>query len=282
MKNLEEHKMNGRILAVYADDDLYVGCSNRFINFTKGRVLCTHEKSVRSVSGNGRYVGCSSYDGAGTVFSRAENRLVERIEGPDTEVKGIAFDKNFVAVATRGKAVWILEDMEISKILDDHTQDVKGVCFYAGRLYSWSYDNTVKMYELFDVEHSWELMQSVDLGDIVWSVVFFDGNMCATLQSGHVVVLGMENGQWTEHRRLCASAYPIVCACVAGECLAVVCNRNCLLLLDRSFKLVSETMLGEDDQFDIFCCCFWEKERAVVCGGENGILYIVKNTANAC
>lgn len=277
----ERHGLGGRILAVYADRDLYVGALNTLTNFSTGKVLCRHEKSVRCISGNDEYVGCCSYDGTATVLTAEKNEHVERIEGPDTEMKGIAFCGGLIAIATRGKTVWILEDMEVSKILDDHTQDVKGCRWFEKRLYSWSYDNTVNVYEMFEVEHSWELMQSIDLGDIVWNVVFYDGLMCAVLQNGSVVSFEMHDSQWVKRKGVAASAYPITSCCVAGRYLAVVCNRDCLVLLSRELEVEGAIVLRDDgssNRADILCCCFWESEGAVVCGSEDGTLYKVKIT----
>ncbi|ELA41284.1 uncharacterized protein VICG_01657 [Vittaforma corneae ATCC 50505] len=225
-------------MAIYCSEDIYVGLGRKFINFSSQKILCIHDKCIRSISGNSDYIGCCSYDGTATVFTRNE-KLVDKIEGPDTEIKGIAFYDNFIAITTRGKTTWILEDFEISKILEDHTQDVKGCAFHNKRLYTWSYDNTIKVYDLFDIDHSWELSQSIDLDDIVWSVIFFQEYMCATLQNGCIVVMEMKESLWMPYTTVRGSLTPIYCGTVVSknECnyLCVVCNRNCLLILDYTF-----------------------------------------------
>lgn len=127
---IQQHKLDERILAVYSGTEIYVGHGKKLLNFTRNEILYNHEKSIRSISGNNKYVGSASYDGTAAVFTKESNKLVDRIEGPDTEIKSIVFWNDFIAIATRGKTVWILENLEISKILEEHTQDVKGCCFH--------------------------------------------------------------------------------------------------------------------------------------------------------
>lgn len=137
------YQLEGRILAIYASSKVYVGINNSVLDLFSGKVLCRHEKSIRWITGDSKYVGCASYDGKATIICANTDKYIDTVEGPDTEIKCIAFYDNLVALSTRGKTVWILEDFEISKILDDHLHDVKGCRFYEKRLYSWSYDNTI-------------------------------------------------------------------------------------------------------------------------------------------
>lgn len=294
-----------RILAVYANESVYVGRGREFVNLSTGQTLCTHDKSVRNASGCSRFIGCCSYDGTACVFDRATDRLIERIEGPETEIKCIAFEGSgdTIAISTRGKTVWILDNMEISRILEEHTQDVKGVAFYEGRLYSWSYDNTVKMFGYFEDDSSWELLQSIELDDIVWKVLLFGDRLCALTQSGRLAVLEMVNNQWKQTDGMALSVYPIVTACVAGDSLAVICNRNWLVLLDGQFRVTQEVELARDvtgvegeaavedvrsgastaqpdgrrakSTADVLCCCYSEQLGEIVCGAEDGMLYRV-------
>lgn len=110
-------------------------------------------------------------------------------------------------------------------------------------LFSLRKYNTIKVFGLFDIEHSWELMQSIDLGSIIWTVTFFHVKMCAILQNGDLVFLMMKSNQWIQIERMHLSAYPIMCSCVVAELLAVVVNRNCLVLLDEGSNIVSEVIL---------------------------------------
>lgn len=271
---VEKDKMSEKILAVCCTDKIYIGLGNKLFDYTTKQTLCQHEKSIRCISFNDEFLGCCSYDGSASIFCR-DGQFKERIEGPDTEIKGIAFDRNFIALTTRGKTTWVLEDFEISKILEDHTQDVKGCCFASSRLYTWSYDGSIKVYNLFDIGHSWELTQSIDLGSIVWSVVFFADYMCATLHNGDLAFLKLKNGLWVEQRRIRASITPIYCATVAHERLAVVCNRNCVVLFDKDLNKQAE-ISDLNDGFDIFCCGFYEPENILVLGSEDGTLTKVK------
>lgn len=272
---IKEHKFDGKIMALYALDRVYVGVANKMMDFSNGKILCRHEKSIRYISGNNTYIGCCSYDGKATVIDSMMDNLIEVIEGPDTEIKGIAFNDDLIALSTRGRTVWILEDFEISKILDDHLQDVKGCCFFNKRLYSWSYDNTIKMYELFIDEHSWELIQSVDLGDIVWSVIFYNDWMCALLQSGELVGFKMKGGIWTKEKTVKLSAYPIFTGCICREHLYIVCNRNVPVKLNKDLEVIHEHD-PLSDGFDILCSCFSEKFKSIFFGCENGVLYQMK------
>lgn len=268
--SISKTNLKERILAVYAPSDIYLGVGRKLVNYSQQKIMCIHEKAVRHVSGNELFIGCCSYDGTATVFERS-GKLKERIEGPDTEIKGLAFFENYIALTTRGKTTWILEDFEISKILDDHTQDVKGCAFNQGKLYTWSYDGTVKVYEMFELDHSWELVQSIDLGEIVWTVLFFKNFMCVAMQSGQIVVLEKKRYNWEKIRVIKASVSPVYTGTVFLDYMAIVCNRNCLLVLDSGFEKVLE-IPDLNDGCDIFSLSYCEEKKMIVCGSEDGTL----------
>lgn len=271
--SISKTSLKERILAVYAPDDIYLGVGCKFINYSQQKILCIHEKAVRHISGNDSLIGCCSYDGTATVFGK-DNKLIEKIEGPDTEIKGLAFYRNYIALTTRGRTTWILEDFEISKILEDHTQDVKGCAFNEGRLYTWSYDNTIKVYEMFQLDHSWELVQSIDLGEIVWTVMFFKGLLCIALQSGSVVVLEKKEYSWKKIKTLDVSVCPIYTGVVFLDYIGVVCNRNCLLVLNSEFEKVVEVP-DLNCGCDIFSSSYCQEKRMIVCGSEDGTLTMI-------
>lgn len=274
--SIEKTALKERILSVYFGDDIYVGLGSKFINYSKGKILCIHEKSVRNISGNENFIGCCSYDETATVFDR-NGILIDKIEGPSTEIKGIAFHENFISLTTRGKTTWILENLEISKILEDHTQDVKGCKFYEDDLYTWSYDNSLKMYQLFSLDHSWELMQSIEFEDIVWAVLFFKGLLCATLQNGKLVVFEKIDHQWIKTTEMKISLSPVYCGAVMGEYLGVVCNRNVLMILDSNFKKIAE-IPDLNEGCDVFAISYNSVLNELVCGSEDGTLAIVNLT----
>lgn len=267
---IEKTNLNKKILAICCTDNIYIGLDNQFLNYSTQKLLCVHEKCIRSISFNSAFIGCCSYDSTVTVFDR-EERYKEKIEGPDTEIKGIAFHENFLAITTRGKTTWILENFEISEILEDHVQDVKGCCFHKGRLYTWSYDGTIKVYDLFEIDHTWKLSQSIDIGDIIWSVVFFNEYLCATLQNGNLAVFELKLGMWVIYKNVKASITPIYCATIANDVLCIVCNRNCLLLLNADFQNVGEVS-NLNNGCDIFSCDFFKPENSVLLGSEDGTL----------
>lgn len=275
LMTIEKVQMSDRVLSVYANENLYIGVGSRFINYSFGNVLCCHEKSIRSISGNGQWIGCASYDGTATIFDKNTERIKDKIEGPETEIKSISFFHNLIAISTRGKTTWVLEDFEVSKILEDHTQDVKGCTFNSQRLYTWSYDNSIKVYEMFDYDNSWEITQSIDLDDIVWNIAFFGEYLCAGLQNGKLEIFKMEKGLWTSFKSLKLSGAPIYALCVADdEYLCVVCNRNCLVLLSKDFN-IAKTYENLNDGCDIFSICFWKKEHKIIAGSDDGTLTFV-------
>lgn len=269
----EEKKYN--ILALHASEtELYAGIGKHLVNVSRKAECASHQKSIRAIAGNDQHIICGSYDGEGTVIDTTTNKKIERIEGVDTEIKGIAIQDASIAIATRGRSVWILEDLEVSKILDDHSQDVKGCSFHEGRFYSWSYDKTIKMYEIFSLDHSWELMQSIDMNSTVWIAVFFEGMLCAALDSGELAILQMRDGMWEEEKRLRLSAYPIRTMCLVMNNLAVICNRSSVVILDKLFNILIET--GPISYCgDLLACTFFKAENCIVCGGEDGYIHKV-------
>lgn len=272
--SISKAHLKERILAVYAPDDIYLGVGCKFVNYSRQKILCIHEKAVRHISGNEFFTGCCSYDGTATVFEK-NDKLRERIEGPDTEIKGLAFLENYIALTTRGKTTWILEDFEISKILDDHIQDVKGCEFNQKKLYTWSYDGTVKIYEMFELDHSWELVQSIDLGEIVWTVLFFKGFMCVAMQNGSIAILEKRGYIWERTKTLKVSVSPVYTGSVFLDYIGVVCNRNCLLILDLNFEKVAE-IPELNSGCDVFSLSYCEEKKLIVCGSEDGTLTIIK------
>lgn len=268
---VEKVNMNERILAVYCGEgSTYIGLGNKLVNYSKDKIMCIHEKSIRCISGSDMFIGCCSYDGKATVFSK-DDKYIDVIEGPDTEIKGIAFQGNVIALTTRGKTTWILEDLEITKIIDDHTQDVKGCVFHNSRLYTWSYDCTVKVYDLFVVDHSWELSQSIEFEDIVWKIVFFNEKLCVCLNNGTVVVKKQCSYLWEDFTELALSATPIFTGVVFLDYVGFICNRNTLLILDSNFDLICEVP-DLNSGCDIFSCSYSNRENAVITGSDDGCL----------
>jgi len=319
---IEQSDLHERILAVYADNCLYVGLGCKFLNFTTGKVLSTFDKSVRCITGNEKCIAAGSYDGTVELFAEkiilidtssekiapidmnsekiapidaskeictnnsglkkliiddsisVVNSHIERIEGPETEIKAISLKDDSMAIATRGRSVWILENLEVSKILDDHTQDVKGCRFHNDRLFTWSYDCHLKIYEFFDLDDSWELAQSIDLGETVWDACVFDDRIVAVLQSGYAVLVVIENGLWIVRKRVKFSVYPIFSCCSDGSKIGLISNRNVFSLIDCDLNLLGETRPLTENK-DVFCCCYWPKKNLFVTGGDDGKLTFI-------
>lgn len=262
------------ILALCANNNnLYVGLGNQLINLTTGQVCATHSKSIRTISASCNFVVCGSYDGNGTILS-ADDTFIDKIEGVLTEIKGIAICDEMIAIATRGRSVWILEQLEVSKILDDHIQDVKGCAFYNNKLFTWSYDQTIKIYEQFIIDNSWELIQSIDLCDTIWDVKFMDERIYAVLQNGFIVLLELSGCLFYETKRTEISAYPVRCISIVNNMIITICNRNCIAVLNDNLELINETD-SINEYGDIFAMIYFESDKSIVCGGEDGYIYKV-------
>ncbi len=137
--------LKNRSLSLIVNDDYFIaGVLNEAINITGGnKVIATFTKSVKSMDFNEKYLVCASYDGTAVILDRNSLKFIDSIEGPDTEIKCVCVQDSYIALATRGKTVWVLDGLEIVSILDDHTQDVKGCFLYNEYLYTWSYDQTI-------------------------------------------------------------------------------------------------------------------------------------------
>ncbi|KCZ78009.1 hypothetical protein H311_00972, partial [Anncaliia algerae PRA109] len=120
--------------SVYAissiDEKILIGgTNNKLLIYEENnfKELASHKKSIKCIASFQNIFGCGSYDCTATIFR--EGKLFDEVFGPETEIKGIAINEKYIALATRGKTVWIVKydlEIEIDTVLEDHTQDIKG------------------------------------------------------------------------------------------------------------------------------------------------------------
>lgn len=266
-----------KILAVHVNGEVYTGGTSRALtNQDTGEEMCRFQKSVRSIASSRGYLCCGSYDGTAVLFHKG--KVVDVIEGPETEIKCVAFseDGKYLAMATRGRSVWIVRidgEIEIHNIIEDHLHDVKGCVFHEGLLFTYGYDNTVKVYDRFDYDDSWELVQSIDERHTVWCVIFHEGRMVCATEDGSISSYVLRNGwELEESRRL--SKFPIYSICSAGQNIAYVLNRGSIGMVDSNLNVVGAI---ENIHSDFINSIAYDKTRnRIVSGGDDGSLCIVE------
>lgn len=237
-------------------------------------ILWQHIKSVRSIASNGNLFGCASYDCTAAIFK--DGVLFDTVEGPETEIKCLCFseDNRFMALSTRGRTVWICrigKEIEVDAVLEDHLHDVKGVTFRDGSLYSFGYDNTIKMYERLDLDESWELVQSIDEKNTIWSLGFYSNFMVSCSEDGWIRIYGFTH-EWALCRAIEASIYPIYTMAVFDGLIGYALNRDNLGILNMELEEVAVIEhIGEINHMH-FCT----NRESLVCGMESGVIKIVK------
>lgn len=270
-------KLNEKILAVHVKGSIYTGGTSRTLtNQDTGKIVCKSSKSIRTIASHDDYLCCGSYDCTAILIHGEE--VLDVIEGPDTEIKCLAFseDGKYLAMATRGKSVWITrigKEIEIDKILEDHTQDVKGCIFHDGFLFTYGYDNTIKVYDRFEYDDSWEIVQSIEESNTVWCVVFQDERMLCSTEDGTISSYTMRNGWELEVSRK-LSELPIYSMCSIGDKVAYTMNRGSIGVVDSGLNLAS---CIENIHTDFINCLFYDKHRnRIVGGGDDGLLSVIQ------
>lgn len=270
-------KLDEIVLAIHINKDIYTGgTSKTLINQDTGQIICRTSKSIRTIASHGDYMCCGSYDCTAILLYKGD--VLDVIEGPDTEIKCVAFseDGRYLAIATRGKSVWITrisKEVEIDKILEDHLQDVKGCIFHNGFLFTYSYDNTIKVYDRFDYDDSWEMVQSIEESNTIWCVIFHQDRMACSKEDGTISLYILNNGWELEISRK-LSQLPIYSICSVGDKIAYTLNRGSIGILDANLSLISTI---EDVHTDfINCIVYDEVGNRIVSGGDDRALNIVQ------
>ncbi|KAM0674468.1 Cytosolic iron-sulfur protein assembly protein [Gurleya vavrai] len=242
-------------------------------------ILATHDKSIRSVLAKDVFIVCVSYDGKGTVFKN--DKIFDLIEGPETEIKSVSIseDNRYLALATRGKTVWVLNikenGLDIDAVLEDHLQDVKGVKFYEGNLYSYGYDNTIKVYEQVDYNsNGWDLIDDIKKNEsTVWDLVFNDFMMISCDNEGKLHFFEFSDS-WIFKKEFKASKYQIYSMCILGnEHLAYIYNLSSIAIINFECKMVC---LIENLHFgEINCIDYCSENKLLVSVGDDGVINLI-------
>lgn len=244
----------------------------------KKRILCRHNKSIRSIAAKEDLIICGSYDGNATVIYR--NSILDVIEGPETEIKCVdilncSTKGNYIALGTRGKTVWVCElndKIKIDCILEDHTQDVKGVKFIGDMLYTYGYDNSVKVYKQFSMyDDSWVLLQSLEMQkETVWDIEVIT-DLFVACNDGTIYIYKMTN-EWMFHTCIDISAYPIYTICRIESFLAVGVDSTSILILDE--QLNEQICLKKVHTKDINCIKYLKENNKIATCSDDGFLKV--------
>lgn len=272
-----------KLLTVKMDDKqvLTGGTNKTLVRYTLPTLqrcnLATHDKSIRATAINDNFFGCASYDGTCTIYK--DNELFDIVEGPETEIKDLCFaeDNKYIAIATRGKTVWVLavneDSLEIDAVLDYHTQDVKGCVFY-NNLYTYGYDNTIKVFEKTDFgKQDWEMIQNIEEHEnTVWQVVFFDTKMVSCDANGYINIYKFDN-EWKIDTKHKASMFDIYSICVIDDkYLAYTMNLRSVMIVDVDF--VPQACISNMHSSDINQIAYNKNMLATV--GDDGKLNLTE------
>lgn len=232
------------------------------------------KKSIRSTSINSNFFACVSYDTTGILYK--DNAFFDIIDGPDTELKCVTLsaDNTQLAIATRGKNVWLFsikEDcIELECTFDDHIQDVKGVKFINDRLYSYSYDRSIKVYERED--DCWDMIKNVEDHECtVWDIVYMKS--CIVACDNHGNLYFYEPEYMRLKNKIKASRYPICAVCrVDDEHFVFVLNRNMLCVMDLHTNVVQ--IIEDRHKLEINSIDYCEENGRMVSVCDGGIVNI--------
>lgn len=284
MKIVEKGKieLNQKLFALaITEEQIFTGGTSKTlhkldINLQNEKILCKHKKSIRCIQAKDDLIICGSYDGNATVIY--QDRVLDLIEGPETEIKGVDIlnsnrNENFLALSTRGKTVWVCklnEKIEIDSILEDHTQDVKGVKFHDDLLYTYGYDNTVKVYQRFTMyDDSWVLLQSLDAQkETVWDLAILN-KLFVACNDGFIYTY-KKSKDWVFENSFNISVYPIFSICTVKQHLAVIVESKSIVLFDEDLNV--KYSLIDIHKKDINCLKYLESICLLATCSDDGFL----------
>lgn len=277
----EKIKLDAKIYAISSKrDQTYAGGSSKTLYKIEGQEktgIYTFSKSVSSIDIKGEYLAASSFDSTACIFYKQE--FLEKIEGPETEIKCIKFSEknNFVALSTRGKTVWVCKNthnnlFEIESILDDHVQDVKGVKFNGTRMYSYGYDNCVKVYDtLKSIDDSFSLIESLDFKFTVWDILFLEDCFLVFAENGFVHKVSFDFNIIKEER---ISMFPIYRATKIDENIfGFIYNLNSICFMNKEFEI---EFILKDCGLGINCIDFNKETQELFIGDDSGYLKVFR------
>ena len=267
----------------------------------KMKILKDFNKSAKSVIyylKQGREIhGCVSYDGTGILFQNSQE--FDMIEGPDTEIKHISIneDASLVSLATRGKTVWVLSVqeacLEIEKILDDHSMDVKGAKFHGNLLYTYGYDETIKVYGFLEAyNNDLTLIDNISLKSLeiseapnsteknllfdnytVWDILFTNNAVIAAANT-EIFIFDSEMTLKSKKR---VSEYPIYCLQKISENIfALIFNEDSIKLFKLENYHIIEVGFSQNVCLRINCMDYHAESGTLIVGGEEKSLKILK------
>lgn len=262
-------------LTVFDNKIIYCGTSKQ-LKTLDGTILYTATKSLRTVASSKNYFACGSYDCITALFKNMV--FVDLIEGPDTEIKSVAFssDEKYIAIATRGKSVWVCtigNTIEIDTVLEDHYHDVKGVKFLNNLLFSYGYDNRILVYERLEIDDSWECIHCIEMKNTIWNIDVFNNKKEILIvdNDGNLSIVGFLDG-WRPKNVFHVSMCPIYSVVNIGdEKIGFILNLRNIGFIDKSGDLIG---VIEDVGF-IFCLYWDEFNNELICGGD-GFVKIYK------
>lgn len=251
MNLVEQCQMDQKLLCLAANDQfIYVGgTENTLIKLSQDlkqqSQLCEHKRSIRCIDVKDELVICGSYDGCATVIY--QDQTFETIEGPESEIKGVVLlnnqlNNNRIGLSSRGRTAWVLkfdEKIEIETVLEDHTQDIKGIKFFDDYVYTYSYDNTIKIYTKFkEFDESWVLYQSLDdLNSIIWDILILD-KLYAACHDGSIAIFQKGSKFWEFETKIEISSFPIYTICAISDNMAVNIDLFNIAVLNQELKMI--------------------------------------------
>lgn len=246
-----ECKMDQKLFCLAVSDQfVYIGGSGKLlIKYTidlRDRVdLCEHNKSIRCIDVKGDLVICGSYDGSATILY--QDKMFETIEGPETEIKGVVLlhdqmNNNQIGLCSRGKTAWILkfdQKIEIETVLEDHTQDIKGIQFHNDHVYTYGYDNTIKIYTKFEeFDGSWVLYQSLDVLDsTIWDILILE-KLYVACHDGYIAIFQREGKFWKLETKIKISDFPIYTICAISNNIAINIDLFNIAVLNKELDII--------------------------------------------
>ncbi|KAI5187275.1 hypothetical protein NEHOM01_2060 [Nematocida homosporus] len=210
-------------------------------------------------------VGVCYFDGRCVLVDVLRGKVVQELEGAETEAKSVAFDgMGRLAVSTRSGSIWIWRqsetgEWEIEEIIEYSESDVKTVLWYKGVLFSCGYAEEIVLYSVWSDEMcgvKWEIDCILKEVSTVWDMVVVEwlevGYLGAVLQNGDLVIYKEDGGDWKLSSRLSVSNHPIIamCSCWVGDepMFAMVINRYTLGLFKVTGELYWEKRVLEEEE----------------------------------
>ncbi|EOB14059.1 Cytosolic iron-sulfur protein assembly protein 1 [Nosema bombycis CQ1] len=276
---ISKFKTDKKLRAILvSNSNIYTGGSSGcLVDRTNNKILHKHDKSITSIKSyqdNDLVIGCTSYDCTASIIKN--NSLFDIIEGPDTEIKGISINQDFIALSTRGKTVWLCkfgDFIEIDKILEDHTEDVKGCEFYNNFLFTYGYDSTIKIYEYFEFSGSYELVQDIFCGSTIWDLKIRNFIIFVGTDNGEIIVYDLEKG-FVENIRKKLGIEPIYSLCIYKNLIVTGVNGGNLVFLDLNLEIVK--IIKGVHNGDINCISYSEKDEILVTCGDDQVYCVLE------